>query len=108
MIYHLTTHTIWQKTLDSNKGFYKHPSLESEGFIHCSFQEQVAESANLHFPEEEELVILYIVERRIKELVKSEASRKGELFPHVYGPMPLEAIEEVRILMRNSEGKFEF
>lgn len=108
MIYHLTTHDNWQKTLDSNKGFYKSDSLSTEGFIHCSYKEQVATSANTHFKQAEELVILFIVEKRVRDILKSEPSRGGELFPHLYGPMPLEAVEEVRILVRNSKGLFEF
>jgi uncharacterized protein (DUF952 family) len=53
-------------------------------------------------------VILFIVEKRVRDILKSEPSHGGELFPHLYGPMPLEAVEEVRILVRNSEGLFEF
>jgi uncharacterized protein (DUF952 family) len=108
MIYHLTTHDAWQKTLDSNKGFYKNESLASEGFIHCSYKDQVAGSANTHFKQMDELVILFIVEKRVKDILKAEPSRGGELFPHLYGPLPLEAVEEVRIIMRNNEGKYEF
>lgn len=108
MIYHLTTHSLWQKTMDSDKGLYRNDSLQSEGFIHCSYKDQVAESANLHFPNEAELVILFIVEKRIKNILKAEPSRSGALFPHIYGPLPFEAIEEVRILTRNKAGLFEF
>lgn len=108
MIYHLTTHDAWEKTLNSFKEYYQHPSLKTEGFIHCSYRDQVADSANLHFPNEDELVVLFIVEKRIKELIRTEASRNGELFPHIYGQLPLDAVEELKIITRNSEGKFEF
>ena len=106
MIYHLTTHTAWQKTLDSGKEFYIAASLDTEGFIHCSYRDQVAESAKLHFEGEDELVLLHIVEKRIKEILKPELSRKGDVFPHVYGALPLEAIEEVYVLVREKDGKF--
>jgi len=108
MIYHLITHEIWEKTLNSNKPIYEPASFKTEGFIHCSFAEQIAESANLHFPEQTELVVLHIVEKRIKNIIKTEASRQGILFPHIYGELPLDAVEELSIMVRNSEGVFEW
>ncbi|NBV14163.1 MAG: DUF952 domain-containing protein [Sphingobacteriia bacterium] len=101
MIYHLTTSKIWEEALRLE--IYITSSLKTEGFIHCSFRDQVIQSANLHFKEESELILLHIVDKRLGDLLKIEPSRNGELFPHIYGPLPLEAIEDQTILQRNNQ-----
>lgn len=105
MIYHLATEKDWEAAM--SRGTYKIPSLASEGFIHCSTREQLMESARLHFAEHQRLVVLHIVEKRVKELLKWEPSREGALFPHIYGPIPVEAIEDLEILVRNADGAWE-
>ncbi|MEZ4776290.1 MAG: DUF952 domain-containing protein [Bacteroidia bacterium] len=100
MIYHLATTADWENAL--RKGVYHTASLASEGFIHFSTKEQMMESANLFFAGYEELVVLEIAEKNIKHLLKWEpAPDRDELFPHVYGPVPLELITDTHMLIRN-------
>ena len=108
MIFHLTTPSRWETYLENMVGKFIAPSLSTEGFIHCSTKDQVLESANRHFEGEAELVVLCIVEKRVKEMLKWETSRNNELFPHLYGGIPLEAIETTESLERNQDGKFEW
>jgi len=107
MIYHLILSDDWQKLLNSNKNTYKAPSLKEVGFIHCSTKDQLVGSANLYFGEAQEVVVLGIVEKRIRKLLKWELSRKEELFPHIYGALPIEAIDTIYILSRNEHGEWE-
>ncbi len=94
MIYHFADLEAWEKALDT--GFYKPPSLKSEGFIHCCFKRQMEAVVRRHFPGQTELLTLHIVERRIKELYKEEyVEAAGENYPHVYGPLPILAVEDV-------------
>ena len=106
MIYHITTREKWEKAL--NSGVYTHEDLQKEGFIHCSTKEQLIASAEKHYAAFDELVILCIVEKRVKEILKWEPSRGGQLFPHVYGTIPLEAVESQNLLVKNEVGKFEW
>lgn len=106
LIYHLLPHSAWQQALDGSS--YRSPSLDTEGFIHCSTREQVLESADKHFGEHDELVCLEIVDRRVKEILKWEPGRNEELFPHLYGPLPLTAVEQTHFLIRASNGKFDW
>lgn len=101
MIYHLTTADHWQAELDKTEEDYRHPSLATEGFIHCCTKEQVPGVVQRHFTGHEELMILYIVERRLaKDLLKWEESPSvGESFPHIYGAIPLDAIEDLAMLV---------
>ena len=94
------TSKIWGKTTAI-------PPLKSEGFIHCSEKHQLLESAQKHFAEESELVVLCIVEKRVRNILKREPSRNGELFPHVYGSIPPDAIETTEYLAKNDEGLFD-
>ena len=89
------------------KGLYTAPSLKTEGFIHCSTHEQLIKSATLHFSEEQELVVLFILPKKVESILKYELSRSEELFPHIYGPIELDDISTQSILSRNEAGEFE-
>lgn len=106
MFYHLTTETDWDHAL--NRGHYAAPSLETEGFIHCSTAEQLLESAEKHWKGHERLVVLHIVDKHVKEILKWEPSRGGQLFPHLYGKLPVENVESTSLLERNDKGHFEW
>ncbi|MEO1449947.1 MAG: DUF952 domain-containing protein [Bacteroidota bacterium] len=97
-IYHLVKPRDWEKSLD--KGIHTPPSLKTEGFIHCSAREQVIPSAEKHFQDIDELVILEIVEKRVKDRLKWEPSRDGALFPHLYGKLDLHEVENTHILFK--------
>ena len=105
-IYHLAKPSDWEKALE--KGSYEHISLQAEGFIHCSTKEQLLPTANIHFKDEQELVVLFISERLVKGTLKWEESRNGELFPHIYGKIQLKHVENTRILFKDKEGKWEW
>ncbi len=105
-IYHLTSPEAWEKALD--KGTYQADSLESEGFIHCSTKAQVIPSADKHFSHAQELIVLAIVDKRVKSHLRWEPSREGELFPHIYHPISLDMVETTYMLSRNNAGKWEW
>lgn len=58
MIYHITTSHAWEAA--QRHGEYRAPSLETQGFIHCSDANQVVRVANAIFPGEKGLVLLHI------------------------------------------------
>ena len=64
-----------------------------DGFVHFSTDAQVRETAAKHFAGEEGLMLLAVDELRLGEALRWEPSRGGELFPHLYGPLPLDAVE---------------
>jgi uncharacterized protein (DUF952 family) len=88
-IYHIATAIAWQEALQQES--YVHPSLFSEGFIHCSYREQVDETLKLHFKGQTNLVLLEIDPTQLTAELKVEPSRNGELFPHLYGPLNSDA-----------------
>lgn len=104
-IYHLTTASQWDQA--EQKGLYVSPSLAAEGFIHFSYLHQVEATANLYFQDQSELVLLGIDPARLKTPAIAEPSRNGDLFPHLYAPLHLEAVVCTVQLHRNAEGRFQ-
>ena len=92
LIYHICTSESW-KAQEKNH-FIVHASLATEGFIHCSKLEQVEGVLSRYFDNVDDLLQLTIQTDRV-ERIFYEASRSGELFPHIYGPIPRGAISKV-------------
>ena len=104
-IFHLVIPARWEKALI--EGYYRPDSLKTEGFIHCSTWDQLLESAEIHFPKEDQLVVTYIIEKHVRKDLKWEPGRNGVDFPHLYCQFPFGAVETTRMLIRNAQGKFE-
>ena len=104
-IYHLVPRATWD---NAPPGPYLAGSLETEGFIHCSSEEQVTGSANKFYIHESEMLLLAIDPDLLTSELRDEEGRPGELFPHVYGPINREAIVEVIRLTRGSDGGWRF
>jgi uncharacterized protein (DUF952 family) len=68
-----------------------------DGFIHLSTVDQVCETAARYFAGQADLVLVAFHEGSLGD-VKWEASRGGDLFPHVYGAIPTAAAEWVKPL----------
>ncbi len=101
-IYHITTEKEWLAAKQA--GAYRAPSLESEGFIHCSTRDQVVDSARNHFAGRRDLVLLRIQSGLLVAALRLE----GELlWPHIYGPLNLEAVEQVFPFPLSAEGDFQ-
>ena len=94
MIYHVITGLDWQNALQ--QGFYEAPSLEKEGFMHCSIQEQVKGVLERYYNNQHDLLLLHIDESKLTAELKYElAPSVNEQFPHIFGVLNLEAVVEV-------------
>jgi uncharacterized protein (DUF952 family) len=93
-IYHVTTAIAWKEA--QQQGAYTHPSLEAEGFIHCSQDHQVAGVIERYFSGKSDLVKLVIdTEKLTSKFVFDWSKSAADTFPHVYGPINLEAVTAV-------------
>lgn len=81
---------------------------ETDGFMHLSTQDQMIETANRYYTAHERVLGLKIETAAIEAPLKWEpaAKRNNDLFPHLYGPCPKEAIAALMILTRDNEGVF--
>ncbi|MEO8666167.1 MAG: DUF952 domain-containing protein [Ignavibacteria bacterium] len=107
LIYHITHKKHWKSALKKNE--YETPTLNEEGFIHCSPLEKVKESANRFFKDHYELLVLCIDEDKvIPEIIREDLYDTGFEFPHIYGKLNLDAVIKVIELKKNINGSFDF
>lgn len=92
-IFHITTRDQWNHALLAGK--YQADSLVTEGFIHCSTSSQLQSTARRHFGGQVGLVVLEIDPARLRWELRWEASQ-GQDFPHLYGPLDLDAVISVQ------------
>lgn len=106
MILHITSQAAWQQA--RNEGSYRGDTLESEGFIHCSTPEQLTGSANTFFYGRTDLVLLCIEPGRVVSEIRYEHPASGDerLFPHIYGPLNLDAVIQVLAFPPEPDGSF--
>lgn len=102
-IYHITIREQWDDALVT--GVYRDESLVEEGFIHCSLAHQIVPVANRYFQGVHNLVLLEINPDRIIAEIKLETSHNDE-YPHVYGPIPCDAVVKVYKLDTDVAGVF--
>lgn len=71
-------------------------SLQSEGFIHCSFVDQVLIPANERFGGRVDLVLVNLDQTKIDPpIVVEDSYGSGVAFPHIYGPIDITAIKSI-------------
>jgi uncharacterized protein (DUF952 family) len=112
MILHITTQIDWEKALKD--GEYTAPSLQLEGFIHCSTLKQTTDTANIFFKGQNGLILICIDENKLTSECKYEDPsggghhdpNVGSLFPHVYGPINISAVIKVLDFPPDENGSF--
>jgi uncharacterized protein (DUF952 family) len=94
IIYHISTNNDWKQA--QQDGYYSHPSLEKEGFIHCSEERQVSGVLDRYFQGQSNLCKLVIDASKLAHSLRYDWSASTEdSFPHIYGPINLDAIIDV-------------
>ena len=105
MIFHITPREAWEQAQVT--GEYAADTLATEGFIHASTRRQVVATANSIFQGKPNLVLLCIEAARLTPEIRYEPADSGELFPHVYGPLNLDAIIQSFDFPPSADGTFE-
>lgn len=103
MIFHLTEPARWARSLSEgvHTGSTRGVELAEEGYIHCSSAEQWPRVREMFYADVEVLLLLHIEESAVGCPVVWE--RLGDApaeFPHLYGPLPLDAVVRVEELRR--------
>ena len=92
MLFHLTTRGAWEAACAA--GEYR----TDGAFIHLSLERQWRATRDRFFREVGDLVLLVIDPGRLVAEVRYEHA-DGDEFPHLYGPLNLDAVVEVRALV---------
>lgn len=104
-IYHILPADRWQQA--QADGIYQPSSLECEGFIHCSTPAQVVATANRFFAGQTALLLLAIARDRVTAPVRDDfVAAENQTFPHIWGPLNLEAVEGAIPLVAGADGNF--
>lgn len=101
IIYHITSQMQWEAA--RLKGYYESSSLYTEGFIHCSEEQQVDGVLKRYFAGQTDLLKIVIETDLLQSMLKYElASSIDEIFPHIYGTINLDAVVRVEpIIAKN-------
>ncbi len=104
-IYHIVSETAYEEA--KVIGYYEPASIGEEGFIHCSYADQVCRIADHHFDGKAGLLLLEI-DRTLTdcEVIDEDLYELNELFPHIYGKLPNRAVIAAHKLEQGSDGLF--
>lgn len=99
-LFHLAIAAEWDEAVRSGGPYRRSTvgaSLDEVGFVHCSFGHQVAATLERHYAGRDDVVLLAIDPTRSGAPVRVEDLHgAGEAFPHLYGPLELDAVVDAR------------
>lgn len=115
IICHIIPHGVWERV--QTQSHYEGDTLRSEGFIHFSTPDQVVRVADARFQGHTGLLLLLVDTDRLTEELRFEPpyenmpgvatqTTDGELFPHLYGPLNLDAVIRAVPFEPNADGFF--
>ena len=103
IIFHICRSDEWHSAIE--RGMYSGSSQDKkDGYIHFSASNQVIESAAKHRAGQKGLVLLTVDGDLLELSLKWEAARGDELFPHLYGDLPINAVLKAEELPLGSDG----
>jgi uncharacterized protein (DUF952 family) len=103
-IYKICERALWQ-AVQPDRQFVGSAVDVRDGFIHLSTAAQLAGTAARHFAGQQDLMLVAVDASALAAQLKWEPSRGGELFPHLYAPLPLSAVRWVRPLADEVDGR---
>jgi uncharacterized protein (DUF952 family) len=111
LIYHITPASTWEQA--RRDGQYTMSTLDKtlaeEGFIHASTAAQVAQTANKFYQGVPDLLILSIDVGRVRPEIRWEqVPSSDDPFPHIYGPLNVDAVVRTAPLVPGAAGRFAF
>jgi uncharacterized protein (DUF952 family) len=103
LIYKISPRQPWAEA--QNKGVFDGAPIDfADGYIHFSAAHQVRETATKYFINVPDLVLAAIDTAALGSALKWEASRGGDIFPHLYGPLQMSAVTTVYDMPLDADG----
>ena len=91
LIYKIAPEALWREA--ETAGLFRGAPVDlADGFIHLSTAGQARETAARHFAGQADLLLVAVAAEALGPALRWEPSRGGALFPHVHGPLPLDAV----------------
>lgn len=107
LIYKICPQALWREAEEAGR-FMGAPIDLQDGYIHFSTAAQARETAARHFAGQDDLVLVAVAEGALGDALRYEPSRGGDLFPHLYAPLPLDAVRWVKPLPLGADGQHAF
>ena len=104
LTFHITPKEIWEAQKAS--GSYQPEAFLDEGFVHTTIDlETLLIPANKYYTADDRpYVCLTIDLARVTTEVRFDADPL--IYPHIYSPVPTDAVTEVRAALRSPDGTF--
>jgi uncharacterized protein (DUF952 family) len=107
IIYKICESALWGEA-ERAGAFHGAPVDARDGFIHFSTADQAPETAAKHFAGASDLTLVAVDADALGAALKWEISRGGDLFPHLYGTLPLGAVLWAKPLPLGSDRRHVF
>ena len=105
IIYKVLRQSEWDKL--QRDGYFNGSAHDKrDGFIHMSTRAQLQGTLDKHYTQGDVVILAAIRASDIKSPIKWEVSRGGAEFPHIYGELPLNAVEQHWVLPPDPEGRY--
>jgi uncharacterized protein (DUF952 family) len=90
IVYHIVLPDAWREFTGD---LYRAASLDNEGFIHCSFADQLEAVINRYYAGASLIIVLEIDTDKLMSRLVNEPSTNNDIYPHIYGPINRGAIK---------------
>lgn len=107
LIYKILPRSLWDIAISS--GVFKGAGIDLiDGYIHFSTASQSPETAARHFAGQTDLMLVAVDGGSLGDALKYEASRGGDLFPHLFSPLKTSSVLWAKPLPLSSNGSHVF
>lgn len=107
VVYKIVPQEIWQKA--EAAGIFGGAAIDlTDGFIHFSTASQARRTAELYFKGVDGLLLVAVDAAALGDALVFEPSRDGDLFPHLYGLLPMSAVLWQKPLSMDADGTHQF
>ncbi|RKQ68193.1 uncharacterized protein (DUF952 family) [Oceanibaculum indicum] len=103
MIYTMARAADW-RSAEASGQYDGSANDKADGFLHFSTAEQLPGSAAKHRRGETDLMLVAVEAARLGDALKWEPARGGQLFPHLYGSLPLALVDSASPLPLGPDG----
>ncbi len=107
VVYKIMTATQWSE-FDTTRLFRGAEIDLEDGYIHFSTSDQMMETAKRYFAGRADLILVAVDASKLGAALKFEPSRGGDLFPHLYSPLQIDAVIWAKPLPLNNKGVHAF
>lgn len=107
IIYKIVPRELWQQA--RRDGVFRGAAIDlQDGYIHFSTASQSLETARRYFSGVEGLLLVAVDAGALGQALRFEPSRGGDLFPHLYADLPLDAVLWEKPLPLGEDGEHVF